>query len=266
MSIVAEQASGGHRDFQVGPVDLRLETGRLTALIGPNGCGKSTLLSLLAGLLRLKSGRVDIGGCDIATSSRRQISKQVTLLPQHPASPAGLSVAQLVHYGRAPHQNMLGLHSTRDREVVAQAMRTAGVYPMRDRLLSDLSGGQRQRVFIAMGLAQDTPYFLLDEPTSFLDVRYQYEILDILSAYTQEGRACVVVLHDIAQAARYADTLVVMEGGSVAAQGAPSAVLTPDLLQSVYGIDAHVYSDPISGTPVVTLASRDPACSVRLRA
>lgn len=257
MTIVVEQATGGHRDFQVGPIDLRLETGKMTALIGPNGCGKSTFLKLLAGLLPLNNGRVSIGDFDISTTGKRQLSKQATLLSQHPIAPSGLSVAQLVHYGRAPHQNLLGMRSKHDNEMVDQAMHTAGVFPLRNRQLSDLSGGQRQRVFIAMGLAQDTPYFLLDEPTSFLDVRYQFEILDLLSSYAQAGRACVVVLHDIAQAARYADTLVVMKDGRVSAQGAPDTVLRPELLQAVYGINAYVYSDPVSGTPVVTLASEE---------
>ncbi|MFY0622517.1 MAG: ATP-binding cassette domain-containing protein [Pelagimonas sp.] len=266
MSIIVEQACGGHRDFEVGAIDLSLEKGKLTALIGPNGCGKSTFLSLLAGLLPLHSGRVTIGDCDIAKTSKRQLSKRLTLLPQHPVAPTGLTVAQLVHYGRAPHQNMLGMRCAVDNEIVDQSMQTAGVYVLRNRLLSDLSGGQRQRVFIAMGLAQDTPYFLLDEPTSFLDVRYQFEILDLLSSHTRAGRACIVVLHDIAQAARYADTLVIMKGGTIAAQGAPKSVLQPALLRSVYGIDAYVYSDPVSGTPVVTLASKEPSRSVKLSA
>ena len=266
MSIIVEQARGGHRDFQVGDIDLRLEMGKVTALIGPNGCGKSTLLSLLAGLLPLQSGRVTIGDHDISKTSKRQLSKLLTLLPQHPLAPSDLSVAQLVHYGRAPHQNLLGMRNARDKEIVDQSMHTAGVYSLRDRSLSDLSGGQRQRVFIAMGLAQDTPYFLLDEPTSFLDVRYQFEVLDLLRSYTQTGRACVVVLHDIAQAARYADTLVILKGGIVATQGTPSSVLQPELLQSVYGINAHVYSDPVSGTPVVTLAYGESSRSVKLSA
>ena len=262
MSIVLKEVTGGHRDFRVGPVNLNIETGKLTALIGPNGCGKSTLLSLIAGLLPLAAGRVAIGALDLATARKRHLAAQVTVLSQNPLVPPAISVEQLVHYGRAPHQNMFGMRSAVDNETVANAMRIADIYDLRHRALAELSGGQRQRAFIAMGIAQDTPYFLLDEPTSFLDVRYQFDILDLLKSLTQAGRTCVVVLHDIAQAARYADRLVVMCQGAIVEQGSPANVVRPDLLQSVYGIGTHVYPDPISGTPVMTLGApkRAAAC------
>ncbi|MEM9630189.1 MAG: ABC transporter ATP-binding protein [Pseudomonadota bacterium] len=254
MSIELSGLTGGQGSFKLGPVDLILEKGKLTALIGPNGCGKSTLLGLVAGVLPLKGGSVSIAGHDLVTTRRRKLAQEVTVLPQNPVVPPSISVEQLVHYGRAPHQNMLGMRSSKDKAIVAEAMHTADIYDLRERHLSDLSGGQRQRAFIAMGLAQDTPYILLDEPTSFLDVRYQFDILELLKALTQSGRTCVVVLHDIAQAARYADVLVVMKDGAIVEEGAPSQVISPALLNQVYGIDAHVYPDPVSGTPVMTLS------------
>jgi iron complex transport system ATP-binding protein len=254
MSIEVNNLTGGQGTFKLGPVDLTLEKGKLTALIGPNGCGKSTLLGLVAGVLPLKGGSVSIAGHDLVATRRRKLAREVTVLPQNPVVPPSISVEQLVHYGRAPHQNMLGMRSSKDKAIVAEAMRTADIYELRERHLSDLSGGQRQRAFIAMGLAQDTPYILLDEPTSFLDVRYQFDILELLKALTKSGRTCVVVLHDIAQAARYADVLVVMKNGAIFEEGEPSQVISPVLLNQVYGIDAHVYPDPVSGTPVMTLS------------
>ncbi|MES0812823.1 ABC transporter ATP-binding protein [Roseibium sp. SCPC15] len=254
MSIEVKNLTGGQGTFKLGPVDITLAKGKLTALIGPNGCGKSTLLGLVAGVLPLKGGSVSVAGHDLVTTRRRKLAREVTVLPQNPVVPPSISVEQLVHYGRAPHQNMLGMRSSKDKAIVAEAMHTADIYDLRERHLSDLSGGQRQRAFIAMGLAQDTPYILLDEPTSFLDVRYQFDILELLKALTQSGRTCVVVLHDIAQAARYADVLVVMKNGAIVEEGEPSQVISPVLLNQVYGIDAHVYPDPVSGTPVMTLS------------
>jgi iron complex transport system ATP-binding protein len=255
MSITLEGVVGGHKAFSLGPIELTLKAGNLTALIGPNGCGKSTLLGLMAGVLPLQAGRISIGGLDLATTRKRLCAKRLTLLAQSPVVPPSITVEQLVHYGRAPHQNLMGMRTTQDHEIVDRALMTANISEQRNSPLAQLSGGQRQRAFIAMCLAQDTPYILLDEPTSFLDVRYQFEILELIKSLTKSGRTCVVVLHDIAQAARYADHLVVMREGQIAEQGSPKDIIRPALLQSVYGIAAHVYSDPISDTPVVTYAS-----------
>lgn len=251
MTIVLEDVRGGYRGFDLGPVTTQIATGQLTALIGPNGCGKSTLLNMMAGVLSFH-GKIKIGGHDLRTTPCRAWAKEVTLLAQTPIVPPAISVHQLVHYGRAPHQNMFGMRNAEDDAIVTQAMAVAGISDLQNRKLSELSGGQRQRAFIAMGLAQDTPYLLFDEPTSFLDVKYQFETLDLLQGLTSQGKTCVVVLHDIAQAARYADTLVVMNAGQIVDMGPPDQVVTADLIQRVYGLNAQIYEDPISGTPVMT--------------
>lgn len=252
MSIQLRNLTGGPKGFGLGPVSLTLETGKLTALIGPNGCGKSTLLNLIAGVLPTTGGDVSLGGTRTAKLRRKEIATRLTLLPQNPVIPPAISVAQLVHYGRAPHQNMFGMRCQNDTEIVERALHVANIADLRDRTLAELSGGQRQRAFIAMGLAQDTPYILLDEPTSFLDIRYQIEILTLLRTLTQAGQTCVVVLHDIGQAARYADQLVVMKAGQIIDQGPPECVVSRAMLKDVYGLAAQIIMDPVSGTPIVT--------------
>lgn len=251
MSIDLNDVQGGHASFQLGPITTQIATGQLTALIGPNGCGKSTLLNMIAGVLP-QTGRIAIGGLDVAQTPRRTLAKHVTLLAQNPVVPPAISVEQLVHYGRAPHQNMFGMRSSADVQIVGDAMDAAGISDLKDRKLSQISGGQRQRVFIAMGIAQDTPYLLFDEPTSFLDIRFQYETLDLLAALTRRGKTCAVVLHDIAQAARYADSLIVMGEGRMLAKGTPRDVVTSGLIRDVYGLKVRVYDDPETGTPVMT--------------
>jgi len=255
MTVTLENVQGGYADFQLGPMTTDIAAGELTALIGPNGCGKSTLLNMMAGVLSYQ-GKIRIGEHDLGITPRRTWAKEVTLLAQTPIVPPAISVQQLVHYGRAPHQNMFGMRSAKDDAIVARAMAVAGVGDLQDRKLSALSGGQRQRAFIAMGLAQDTPYLLCDEPTSFLDVKYQFETLDLLKSLTVQGKTCVVVLHDIAQAARYADTLIVMNAGQIVAKGTPEQVVTPDLITDVYGLASQIYADPVTGTPVMTPKAR----------
>lgn len=252
MTITLDRVSAGYRDFALRDITLELPQGKLTALIGPNGCGKSTLFSTMAGLLPLRRGRIEIDGQDIARARPRQIARHVALLPQSPVVPPAIRVEQLVHYGRAPYQNLLGLRRPEDHAAVASALARAGVEALRHRPLSALSGGQRQRAFIAMCLAQDTPVMLFDEPTSFLDIRYQYDTLELLAELAAAGRTVVVVLHDIGQAARYADHLVVMKDGAVQVAGAPGEVVTPAMLSRVYDIRAEVYADPVSGAPQVS--------------
>jgi len=166
--------------------------------------------------------------------------------------PSAITVEQLVGYGRAPHQSLLGLRSPRDIELVDQAIAATGLAELRFKPVAELSGGQRQRAFIAMALAQDTPYVMLDEPTTFLDIKHQVETLDLVRQLHGAGRTSIVVLHDIAQAARYGDRLVVMHEGRIVAEGKPADVVTPELIRDVYGLDCEVYADPVSGTPVVT--------------
>lgn len=252
MTITLEGVRAGYRDFALQGITATLPGGKLTALIGPNGCGKSTLFSAMAGLLPLKAGRIEIDGRDIAREKPRALARHVALLPQSPVVPPAIRVEQLVAYGRAPYQGMLGLSRPGDTQAVEAALHKAGAGDLRDRRLSDLSGGQRQRAFIAMCLAQDTPVMLFDEPTSFLDIRHQVDTLVLLATLAQEGRTVVVVLHDIGQAARYADHLVIMKAGALRHAGPPEDVVTPAMLDEIYDIPARVYPDPVSGAPQIS--------------
>lgn len=252
MTIVVSGVAAGYEEFRLASVSLTVAEGSLTALIGPNGCGKSTLLKAIAGFLPAATGSVEIGERDIKTMGRRHVARRVAVLPQQPVIPPGVTVEQLVGYGRAPYQNLLGIRSADDRAIIDDAMGIVDLGSLRDRPISGLSGGQRQRAFIAMCIAQQTPYMLFDEPTSFLDIKYQYEVLDLLSDLHTQGKTIVVVLHDIAQAARYATDLVVMRDGAVYAQGRPSDIVTSKLVSDVYDLPVSVYPDPVTGTAVVS--------------
>lgn len=232
-------------------VDLMIETGSITVLIGPNGCGKSTLLKTIARLLKPRRGRVLVDGLDVTATPAKRVAQTIAYLPQSPIVPEAISVEQLVAYGRAPHQSLLGIRSAEDSAMIDHAIETTGLGALRGKLVADLSGGQRQRAFIAMVLAQDTPYVMLDEPTTFLDIRHQVETLSLVRELHAMGRTSVVVLHDIGQAARYGDRVVVMKDGRVSTHGAPAEVVSPDLMREVYGLDCMVYPDPVSGTPVI---------------
>ncbi|MEM7445033.1 MAG: ABC transporter ATP-binding protein [Pseudomonadota bacterium] len=252
MTIDLVSVRAGYRDFALQDITLSVPAGEMTALIGPNGCGKSTLFSAMAGLLPLRGGAVKIDGRDISKTRRRDIARRVALLPQTPGVPPAIRVEQLVSYGRAPYQNLIGMRRAGDREAVQAALERAGIVEYRHRRLSELSGGQRQRAFVAMCLAQDTPVMLFDEPTSFLDIRYQYDTLELLADLAASGRTVVVVLHDIGQAARFASHLVVMKDGRLCFRGKPSEVVTPEMLASVYAINARVFTDPVAGSPQIS--------------
>ncbi|AML52366.1 ABC transporter ATP-binding protein [Falsihalocynthiibacter arcticus] len=260
MTIKLQNLRAGYRGFMLKDINQDLPKGRLTALIGPNGCGKSTLFGAMAGNLAVKSGRILIDGLDVTKTSPRKISRHVALLPQNPVVPPAIRVEQLVAYGRAPYQNLLGQRRAGDQEAIESAMVKAGIDTLRQSKLSDLSGGQRQRAFLAMCLAQDTPVMLFDEPTSFLDIRYQYETLEVLADLANGGRTVVVVLHDIGQAARFAHHLVVMKAGKVINSGRPSETITPQTLRDAYEVEAQVYADPVTQTPQLS-----PLSSVRAR-
>lgn len=252
MSIELSHIQSGYPAFQLNKVSLTLRKGGFTALIGPNGCGKSTLLQTIAGQLDPKGGVVEIGGENISQLRSKVVAKYIAMLSQQPITPPGISVETLIAYGRAPHQNLLGLHTPQDQQHIEAALDFVSLNKLRHRLVSELSGGQRQRAFIAMCIAQDTPYMLFDEPTSFLDIHFQYEVLGLMKQLNNQGKTIVTVLHDIAQAARYADTLVVMKDGRLYAQGNPKDIVTPQMVLEVYGIDTLVYPDPVTGTPVVS--------------
>ena len=258
MTLVISKLIAGYKNFKLKGISLEIETESFVALIGPNGCGKSTLLSSVGRLIEMQSGQIKINDKDISRLKIKDLARLVTILPQSPVVPTAITLEQLVHYGRAPHQNLLGVKSKADRVAVEAALEITDIIQFRDRFLSDLSGGQRQRAFVAMCLAQDTPYILFDEPTSFLDLKYQYEIMDLIKSLTERGKTCLVVLHDIAQAARYADHLIVMRDGFVAHQGSPKSTITSQMLQQIYDIQATVYADPMTGTPNVSVIPRRP--------
>lgn len=238
-------------------LDLELPAGRVTAIVGPNACGKSTLLRGLAGLHPIESGTVSIGGRDTRTLSRRELAKLVGVLPQSSIAPDGVRVAELVARGRFPHQGWFGRHSSDDDRVVAEALGATGVADLADRRLEELSGGQRQRVWIAMVLAQQTDIVLLDEPTTYLDVTHQLELLDLLTELNRErGTTVVMVLHELNLAARYADHIVVMRGGAVVAEGEPAQVITGETVSGAFGLEARIVPDPVSGTPLVVPIGR----------
>ncbi|NUR24803.1 MAG: ABC transporter ATP-binding protein, partial [Catenulispora sp.] len=230
-----------------------------TVVIGPNGCGKSTLLRALARLLRPAAGAVLLDGTAIARLPTRQVARTVGLLPQSPTAPDGITVAELVARGRHPHQGLLRRWSDADERATAEAMAATGVADLADRPVDELSGGQRQRVWAAMALAQETPLLLLDEPTTYLDIAHQVEFLDLCARlHEEQGRTLVAVLHDLNQAARYADHLIVLREGRVAASGPPREVVTAELVEEVFGLPCRVIEDPETGGPLVVPRARAP--------
>lgn len=230
---------------------LTIPTGQITALVGANGCGKSTLLRGLARLLRPVSGTVYLDGKSIFHRSTKDVAQQLGLLPQSPIAPEGLTVKDLVAQGRYPYQNWLQQWSTQDERIVQRALETTNLAQLSDRPLDTLSGGQRQRAWIAMTLAQNTQILLLDEPTTFLDLAHQIEVLDLLHELNQQqGRTIVMVLHDLNHACRYADYLVAMQNGRIFAAGTPQSIMTESVIESVFNLKCRIYPDPISGTPM----------------
>ncbi|MGW5049565.1 ABC transporter ATP-binding protein [Actinokineospora sp. NPDC004072] len=243
----------GERTVSTG-LRLAIPDGAFTAIVGPNACGKSTLLHAFVRLLRAAEGTVAFDGRDVGEYPTKALARSLGFLPQEPVAPEDIRVRQLVGRGRFPHQSLLSLWSADDEAAVAEAMAAAGVAELAERPVHQLSGGQRQRVWIAMVLAQRTPYLLLDEPTSFLDITHQYQLLALLARLRDEGRTIIAVLHDINQACRYADHLVAMKGGRVVAEGAPADIVDAALLDEVFELPSVVVPDPVTGTPMVVPA------------
>ncbi|WP_336922208.1 ABC transporter ATP-binding protein [Aquipuribacter sp. SD81] len=238
-------------------LDVRVPTGRVTCVVGANACGKSTLLRGLARLLPPETGRVVLDGGDIARMPTREVARRLGILPQQPVAPDGIGVADLVARGRFPHRSWARPWGRDDDAAVARALLATGTADLVDRHVDELSGGQRQRVWIAMALAQDTDLMLLDEPTTFLDLAHQVEVLDLLAELNEtRGRTVVLVLHDLNQAARYSHHLVAMKDGRVVAEGAPADVVTEELVADVFGLRARVVPDPVTGTPMVVPLGR----------
>ncbi len=233
-------------------LDFAVAEGKVTSIVGPNACGKSTLLRTLARLLKPTSGTVALNGQSIFEQPTRQVARQLAILPQSRQSPAGMRVHDLVLRGRTPHQSPLRQWSENDAAIVAQALADVGLAQHADRLLEELSGGQRQRAWIAMALAQQTGILLLDEPTTFLDLPHQVEILSLLSTLSRDkGQTIVMVLHDINLAARFSDYLVALRDRGILFHGTPEEVVTPQNIAAIYDIDGVVIADPTHGTPHV---------------
>lgn len=236
---------------------LQVPPGRISVIVGANACGKSTVLRGLARLLAPRSGTVLLDGTDIHRLPTAEVARHLGLLPQSPLAPEAITVADLVSRGRYPHQGWLRRGSATDDEIVDAAMAASGVLGLAERRVDALSGGQRQRVWIAMALAQQADLLLLDEPTTYLDISHQIEVLDLLAGLNAErGTTIVMVLHELSLACRYADHLIAMRGGEVVAAGAPAAVVDATLVGEVFGIDAMVVPDPVTGTPAVFPFSR----------
>lgn len=228
-----------------------------TVVVGPNACGKSTLLRALSRMLKPSRGTVLLDGSDIAGMHAKALARTLGLLPQSSIAPDGITVSDLVARGRYPHQGLLRQWSRDDQRVVDESMAATGVDGLCDRFVDELSGGQRQRVWIAMALAQQTPLLLLDEPTTYLDIAHQIEILDLCARlHEEEGRTLVAVLHDLNHAARYATHLIAMREGHIVAEGAPGDIVTADLVETVFGMRCRVIDDPETGTPLVVPAAR----------
>lgn len=254
----AEQVVAGYDNKTViHGVDLVIPDHKISVIIGANGCGKSTLLKTMARLIKPDSGQVALDGKSISRIPPKQLARVVGLLPQSPIVPEGISVADLVGRGRFPHQSLLGGWSRKDYEAVAEAMEIMNITEFANHNIDELSGGQRQRVWIAMALAQQTDILFLDEPTTFLDITYQVEILDLLTDLNRKhGTTIVMVLHDINLSARYADYIFALHSGKLVAQGTPGEVITSTLVKDIFGLECTVIADPVSGSPLVVPRGR----------
>ncbi|MDJ0732565.1 MAG: ABC transporter ATP-binding protein [Nostocaceae cyanobacterium] len=238
-------------------IDVSIPSGKITALVGANGCGKSTLLKGIARLLKPSKGKVYLDSHDVFKLSSKEVAKKLGILTQNPVAPEGMTVKDLVACGRFPYQSWLQQWSKEDELQVRLALEITGIKEFAERELDTLSGGQRQRAWIAMALAQNTDILLLDEPTTFLDMAHQVEVLDLLWELNhQQGKTLVMVLHDLNQACRYADNLLVVKEGEIYGHGAPSKIMNEIMVREVFGLECQVVDDPITGTPMCIPISR----------
>ncbi|MGP4062760.1 ABC transporter ATP-binding protein [Halobacillus sp. H74] len=250
--LMTEQVGISYGDHHVVQgLDLDIPENQITTIIGPNGCGKSTILKALARIHSVQTGSVYLDGKAIKKESTKEIAKKMGVLPQTPKAPSGLTVSELVSYGRFPHQKGFGKLNDHDCDTIQWAMEITGIEEFADRSIDSLSGGQRQRVWIAMALAQETELLILDEPTTYLDLAHQLEVLKLLEQLNrQEGRTIVMVIHDLNHAARFADYIIALKDGNVIKEGAPDQVIQAEVLKEVFQIDAEVVQDPRTKRPV----------------
>lgn len=256
--LVAAEVSLGYDDRTViESLDLAIPDGRVTVLVGANACGKSTLLRGMARLLRPRGGAILLDGDEIHRRPTKEVARTLGLLPQQPVTPEGVTVADLVSRGRQPHQGVFGRFTAADEQAVAEALAVTDTLDLAHRPVDHLSGGQRQRVWLAMALAQGTDLLLLDEPTTYLDLAHQVEMLDLLADLNEaSGTTIVMVLHELNLAARYADHLVAMKDGRIVATGTPEEVVTSEIVEAVFGLDSRIIADPVTGSPLVVPIGR----------
>lgn len=252
-SLTATRLSAGYGDTDIlQGLDLAVPPGKITVIVGANACGKSTLLRVISRLLSPNQGEVLLDGKSIHRTPSKELARTLGLLPQSPIAPEGITVADLVSRGRHPHQGLFSRWTQRDDEAVANALTATKIVDLAERPVDELSGGQRQRVWIAMALAQETEILLLDEPTTFLDINHQVEVLDLLTDLNQSrGTTVAMVLHDLNLAARYADYLVAMTEGRIHSAGKPEEVLTQENVRQVFGLESRIIPDPTSGRPIM---------------
>lgn len=251
--IIKELSISYEENLVIDHMNLSIPKGKVSIIIGSNGCGKSTLLKAVARILKPKKGSIYVNNIDIKHQKPKKIATQVAVLPQGPTCPNGITVRELIAYGRFPHQKTIGGLTTHDKEMVDWAIQETGLKEYADRQIESLSGGQRQRAWIAMTLAQETDIILLDEPTTYLDLSYQLEILQLLQKLNQkQGTTVVVVLHELNNACRFADHIIGLKQGEIVCQGAPNEVITKEVLRSIYGIEATLQYSLTGDYPICT--------------
>ncbi|WP_369354966.1 ABC transporter ATP-binding protein [Lysinibacillus capsici] len=247
-----ENLASGYEQVRVFEgLNLTIEEGKVTTIIGPNGCGKSTLLKTIGRILKKQQGTVYLQEQNMQNLSTKDIAKKLAILSQTPIAPGQLKVEQLIAYGRYPHRNNVNRLTNKDEEMIEWALTVTNTMEYRNRELAQLSGGQRQRVWLAMALAQETNILLLDEPTTYLDMAHQLEVLDIVKSLNEQHSCTIVmVLHDINHAARYSDHLIAMRNGIIMQTGTPQEILSAEVMRKVFNIDARIMEDPVTNTPV----------------